>query len=115
MTITCSALLFVPGKVVIGIVEPEEQEVEDKVPHLPLLLNDFQHRAQISNFVRSACLSRGPFSTIVHTLQTGGKIADKKRFSTGNVFISRDQPPVSAHLIVLEEPFQITGLTEILY
>jgi len=42
--VTCHALLLVPGKAIIGLVQLDSQEVADKVPHLPLLVNDFKHR-----------------------------------------------------------------------
>lgn len=35
--VTCSAFLYAPGKVVVGIVQLDQQEVVDKVPHVSLL------------------------------------------------------------------------------
>ena len=53
--VNCNAILLVPGKAVIAIASVEDQDVEEKVPFVSLLLNDFKHRNQISNFVRNAC------------------------------------------------------------
>ena len=44
VTITCSALLLVPGKAIIGIVSIDDQEVEEKVPYVTLMTNDFKTR-----------------------------------------------------------------------
>ena len=61
--VSCSALLLAPGKTIVGIASVDDQDVEEKVPFVSLLLNDFKHRNQISNFVRNACQNRGPFSS----------------------------------------------------
>mmetsp|Transcript_33045 Transcript_33045/g.40918 ORF Transcript_33045/g.40918 Transcript_33045/m.40918 type:complete len:136 (+) Transcript_33045:4050-4457(+) len=62
--ITVSAILLVPGKALIAIVQLDQQETEEKVPSLTLLQNDFNRRGQIANFVRQAC-GRGPFASLV--------------------------------------------------
>lgn len=64
VVVTCNAILLLPGKAVIGIASLEDQEVEDKVPHVQLLINDYQFKKQVSNVVRTAC-TRGPFSSTI--------------------------------------------------
>ena len=44
VVVTISALLLAPGKAVIGIAAVDDQDVEDKVPSLPLLLNDLKQK-----------------------------------------------------------------------
>jgi len=78
--VSCSAILLVPGKAVIGIASLNDQDVEEKVPHVALLNNDFKQKAMISDFVRSACQTRGPFAGTIKTLQTGGKVPENKSF-----------------------------------
>ena len=65
VAITVNAILLVPGKAVIGIVQLEDQEVDEKVASVPLLQNDFNRRHQFSSFVRASCTARGPFGSIV--------------------------------------------------
>jgi len=115
VAVTVNAILVVPNKAVIGIVELEDQDVDEKVACVPLLQNDFTRRHQFSSFVRAACNARGPFGSIISTLQTGGKVQDKKRFLSGNVSMNRDNPPITAHLITLDEPFELSGTTTIQY
>ena len=61
------------------------QEVDEKVAHLTLMINDFKTRGQIASFVRAACQQRGPFASTIQGLQHGNKIAEKKRFQTASV------------------------------
>jgi len=53
--VSCTALLLIPGKAIIGIASIDDQDVEEKVPYVSLLLNDFKQKAQIAMFVRNAC------------------------------------------------------------
>ena len=115
VTVTVNAVILVPNKALIGIVQLQQQEVNEKVPALPLLYNDYKRRNEFRDFIRASCGSRGPFNTIAQTIRTGGKVQDKNRFKTGNVFMGRDSPPITAHLITLEEPFELIGTTEIQY
>lgn len=62
---TCSAILLVPGKAVIGIVGLDDQETDDAVPFATFLHSDFRNKAQITNFVKQACTTRGPFASII--------------------------------------------------
>ena len=39
--VSCSALLLVPGKAMIAIAAVNDQDVDEKVPHVALLHNDF--------------------------------------------------------------------------
>lgn len=64
VVVTCSAILLLPGKAVVGIASLEDQEVDDRVPHLQLLVNDYSFKAQLSSVVRTAC-TRGPFSSTI--------------------------------------------------
>ena len=61
VTVSCNALLIVPGKAIIGIVSVDQQEMAVKVPHVTLVQNDFKQKRAIANFVNSACGNRGPF------------------------------------------------------
>ena len=110
--VTCSAILLVPGKAIIGIASIDDQDVEDRVPHFALMTNDYKNRGLISSFVRAACTSGGPFSGVISTLKTGGKI--QKPFRSANVKMGgRDSTPIVSHLIILEEPFEIDATTHI--
>ena len=115
----CNAIILIPGKALVGLVALDSQEVEDKVPFVSLLSNDYKHLRQVKQFVRAACQGRGPFASTVQTLQTGGKVPQKKLFTTGSVSVGgdqgRDSQPITAHLIVLEEPIEMQGETAIQY
>ena len=70
---------------------------------------------QIRNYVRNACHGRGPFAQTVQTLQTGGKVPEKKLFAAGKVSMGRDSQPETAFMIVLEEAIKMGGKTAIQY
>ena len=115
VTVSSGAILFVPGKAVIAIASVDDQDVDDKVPFVTLLSNDFKHRNQLASFVRSATQNRGPFASQIQTLRTGGKITEKQKFKSANVSIGRDMPPVIAHLITLDDTIEMPGRTYIQY
>ena len=65
LMVSCTAVLIVPGKAIIGLVAIDAQDTEDKVPFVPFMLNDFKHRGQIKSFVKASCLNRGPFTNSI--------------------------------------------------
>lgn len=83
------------------------------MPHVTLMTNDYKTKGQISRFVRYACSAGGPFSGTIQTLKTGGKM--RSNHKNANVKMDRDMPSVPSHLLILEEPFEITATTEIQY
>lgn len=101
VTVQCQSVLFAPDKALIALVQVSNQEVDERLPHLPLLVNDFKNKAEISQFVRAACSGKGPFTGVASTLQTGGAVHDKKRYLQGKVSMGRDRPPTTAYMVTL--------------
>ena len=78
--VRCPAILFVPNKIVAGVAFVDGQEVEEKIPHVALVTNDWKKRIDIARFARNACNKGGPFANIYSQLEKGENINKDKRF-----------------------------------
>ena len=78
--VNCPAIIFVPNKVVIAVAFANGQEIEEKIPHVALVTNDWKKRIEISRFVKSACNKGGPFASVYGQLEKGKEIETEKRF-----------------------------------
>ena len=62
--VNCPAILFVPNKVIVGVSFAIGQDVEEKIPHVAFVTNDWKKKTEISRFARNACTKGGPFQSI---------------------------------------------------
>ena len=103
--VKCSAFIFVPNKVVVGVSFVNGQKVEEKIPHIAVATNECRRYDEIDRFVRAACQKGGPFSNIYAKLDKGEPVA--QRFSEGLVSMGRDRNSVTAYMMVLEQDLVI--------
>lgn len=99
--VSCPAIIFVPGKVVVALALTSDQDIEEQCPHVTLLTNDMKDRNQIMRLVQLACTRSGCFTSLYNNLKTGGKLKENKRFVSGGVVLDRSKAPVTCHFIAL--------------
>jgi hypothetical protein len=111
--VTISAILYVREKMLIAIAKVEGQEVEEKVPVIILVRNEWFKRSQASYLAEKACLKTQPFKGIYEKLMTGKEIKDEEAYAVGEVPLtrSRDAKTVTVHMLVLKSSESIEGVT----
>ena len=113
MSIEILGILVVPGKLIIGICFPQH-EVDNKYPHMTLMLNEWP--AKKSNDVMEACFDdKRPLAAIYDDLRNVGRVKSGDEIKKVNIKVRGEQTSNTCYFISLMEPIVFNGVTKRYY
>ena len=111
--VSIAAVIYVREKIIIGLAAVDGQEVEEKVPVVILVKNEWIKRQQAASLAEKAVLRAGAFKTLYDKIRAGADIAEEESYVSGEVALGagRDAKTVTAHMFAIKKGENFSGLT----
>ena len=73
--VKCSAFIYAPNKVIVGVSFVTGQTVDEKVAYTTVATNEWRRYDDIDRFVKTACSKGGPFASVYSKLEKGEAVS----------------------------------------